>query len=137
MHWDTPDKAGVTPRQKSENQGNYVPPVEVPEAGVYLWDIYWRLSKWRQMGYAGPQVLAPSDLLAWCTLADIRLTPWELDTMADMERARLERHTDAEPGPTGSEISVRDSAGIKALLTRLSPSGKLKTMPPKPKKKRQ
>lgn len=82
------------------------------------------------------QVTSTTDLLSWCSLACVRLTPWEVDTLGDMEQARLqEARTDREDRPTGDEIPVTNSAGVKALITRLAPGVRRRTEPRKPRKK--
>ena len=60
----------------------------VPDEASELWDAYLRLSASRRAGM-GMSPLALVDIEAWCRLTGVRLTPWELDTLIELDSACL------------------------------------------------
>ncbi len=58
----------------------------IPPVARELWDAYLRLSASRRAGM-GISPLALVDIEAWCRLTGVRLTPWELDTLIDLDSA--------------------------------------------------
>lgn len=61
----------------------------IPAAGKPLWHAFSQLNRSRSGGFSGPSAISPQDTLAWCQLHGIRFTPWELDTLSDMDAALL------------------------------------------------
>jgi hypothetical protein len=60
----------------------------VPPAGAALWAAWCDLASARPVGMAAGAV-PPSEVLAWQQLHGVRLTSWEVDTLAAMDRAAL------------------------------------------------
>lgn len=70
------------------NTGRLDPRVNaLPPAGTeHLWSAFIDLHGARQSGF-GVAAIAPSEVAAWCSLRGVRLTPWEVDTLAAVDRA--------------------------------------------------
>lgn len=60
-----------------------------PVGGAGLWATYCALSGARPASFGGALPVPPSEVLAWCSLRGVRLTPWESDTLQAMDRAAL------------------------------------------------
>ena len=60
----------------------------MPRAASALWDAFLQLSASRRTGM-GAHALALIDVEAWCRLNGVRLTPWELDVLIQLDAAQL------------------------------------------------
>lgn len=69
----------------------------IPAAAQPLWHAFAQLSRMRSSGFSGPSAISPQDMLAWCQLHGIRFTPWELDTLADMDSALMRCTQEQKP----------------------------------------
>lgn len=69
-----------------------------PPEGRRLYDVWRDLASARPQGLGGASAIPPSEVLAWQTLHGVRLTPWELDTLAAMDRAALASAPGAHKG---------------------------------------
>lgn len=67
---------------------------EIPPAGQQLWDTYLQLDASRQSGMSA-QPITLHDLDAWGRLYGVRMTPWELDTLIQLDKAALARAAEA------------------------------------------
>ena len=61
---------------------------EVPRAVEQLWQVYTAWAVQRRSGM-GLHPLTLTDIEAWCRLYGVQLTPWELDTLLDLDAAAL------------------------------------------------
>lgn len=61
----------------------------VPRGGEALWDAWHQMAESRRSGI-GAHALTLTDIQAWCWLSRVRLTPWETDTLIDMDAAALD-----------------------------------------------
>lgn len=59
-----------------------------PAAGAQLWEAFAELSASRPAGF-GLAAVPHSEIEAWQRLHRVRLTPWEIETIMDMDRAAL------------------------------------------------
>lgn len=57
-----------------------------PVGAEILWQVFIDLHGSRPSGF-GAAAIAPSEVVAWCALHGVRLTPWEVDTLAAVDRA--------------------------------------------------
>lgn len=58
-----------------------------PPAGTeHLWMAFLDLNGARASGL-GAAAIAPSEVVAWCALRGVRLTTWEVETLAAVDRA--------------------------------------------------
>lgn len=73
----------------------------VPAAGAALWQAFIDLASARPAHMGGAGAIPPSELQAWQQLHGLRLSPWEIDTLAAMDRAALAAM--AEHGRKGSK----------------------------------
>lgn len=53
-----------------------------------IWEVFLRLAACRRSGF-GPSPLCLADVEAFCRLAGITLTPWELETLLTIDAAAL------------------------------------------------
>ncbi len=60
-----------------------------PRCVAWLWNTHCELTAARPAGLAGDRPTPPSEVLAWQTLQGLRLSPWDVDTLAAMDRAAL------------------------------------------------
>lgn len=70
----------------------------------YLWQAFHRLARRRAAGAAGPSPIGFRDIEAFVRLTGIRLAPWEIETIEeldDMQRAELGRAHAAAKGGDG------------------------------------
>jgi hypothetical protein len=58
-----------------------------PDGALYLWGWFLELNRRRPSGGMGPGSIGHQDIKAWCSLRGIRLAPWELDALDDLEQA--------------------------------------------------
>lgn len=64
--------------------------VAQPPAGTdQLWHAFCDLMSARPTGMAGDKPVPPSEVQAWCAARRVRLSPWDLDTLAAMDRTAL------------------------------------------------
>ena len=64
--------------------------VAPPPAGAeMLWHTFCELAAARPTGLAGDKPVPPSEVQAWCAGRRVRLSPWDLDTLAAMDRTAL------------------------------------------------
>lgn len=71
----------------------------VPDYALTLWNAFCALSAARRHHAAGPEGLAPSDVLAWVQLTRTPLLPHHVGILMDMDRAYLAAAADALGGP--------------------------------------
>lgn len=61
-----------------------------PPGAEALWHTFCELaSTGRPSGLAGDRPVPPSEVQAWCAGRRVRLSPWDLDTLAAMDRTAL------------------------------------------------
>ena len=59
-------------------------------AGVdLLWQAFLDLNAARPSNGFGVGAIPPSEVVAWCALRGVRLSPWEVETLAAVDRAAL------------------------------------------------
>jgi hypothetical protein len=58
-----------------------------PPGALHLWGWFLELNRRRPVGGMGPGSIGHQDILAWCALRGVRLAPWELDALDDVEQA--------------------------------------------------
>lgn len=73
--------AGATPDPRLTDQP--------PACCTLLWQAFIDLIGTRPAGLAGAQSIPPSEVLAWQAGRNLRLRPWDLDTLSAMDRATL------------------------------------------------
>lgn len=76
-----------------------------PPAGCgALWSTFTDLVGARQAGMGGAGLVPPSEVQAWQAGRNVRLSPWELDTLSAMDRATLAiANAAAAPAPTSKD----------------------------------
>lgn len=65
--------------------------VRLQSACKAIWSAFVDLSGSRPSGM-GVSAIPPSEILAWCSLYRVRLTPWEIETLQAMDRATISKH---------------------------------------------
>ena len=87
--YDLPDEKGETRRERNIKFGqeDKNPDFEIPLAGEYLWDWFTRLSNAiHRVDFNGYYYnLLPSEILAWCKLANVEMTEDEYDIITAMD----------------------------------------------------
>lgn len=87
--YDLPDEKGETRRERNIKFGqeDKNPEFEIPLAGEYLWDWFTRLSNAiHRVDFNGYYYnLLPSEILAWCKLANVEMTEDEYDIITAMD----------------------------------------------------
>jgi hypothetical protein len=92
-----------------------LPPV--PLETEHLWDLFKGLCRRRQIGMdANP--LSPSDIDAYARRMSVDLTPFEFETLCELDDAVLAAVA-TKPGALTSTISIDDPAGVRAVLQGL------------------
>lgn len=80
----------VTRAEYNENFGVEVPEApEIPDAGLHIWEWWWRLSS-RRITYS--EVMAPlsySDIFHWSILTRTQISPSEIEVLFAMDDAYL------------------------------------------------
>jgi hypothetical protein len=61
-----------------------------PAGALHVWGWFLELNRRRPAGGMGPGSIGHQDILAWCRLRGIRLAPWELDALDDVEMAWMQ-----------------------------------------------
>lgn len=59
----------------------------VPAPAAALWDAFVSLSGAAGAGMGGPAPISFGDLAAWQQISGVCLSPWEADTLIDLDRA--------------------------------------------------
>lgn len=88
--YDLPDDKGQTRRERNEKFGfDKSPEVNIPCEGMYLWQLYSELSNAiHRIDFNGYYYnLPPSEILAWCKLANKDITSFEYDVISSMDNA--------------------------------------------------
>jgi hypothetical protein len=78
--------------QSAAAKGERVDPTllrRVPAEAAALWDAFVSMSGSRPIHQGGAGSIPPTEIAAWQQLHGVRLTPWELDTLARIDRAAL------------------------------------------------
>lgn len=65
------------------------PPALPPEAR-YLWDTFVEITRRRQSSGFGRQPITHSEIMAWSTLKQWPLAPWEVDALCALDDAYLD-----------------------------------------------
>lgn len=73
--------------------------VHVPSAASELWAVFLELGNCRPSGFGGMSAVPQTEIQAWQANHGVRLTPWELETLAAMDRAAINAHAASQPGP--------------------------------------
>lgn len=87
--YDLPDDKDETRRQRNERFGfKDSPKLEIPSAGEYLWELFTTLSNAiHRVDFNGYYYnLPPSDIISWCKLTNVDITPREYDIISSMDR---------------------------------------------------
>lgn len=74
----------------------------VPPAGQALWEAYCSLTSHRRAGF-GLHPLTFVDIEAWCRLTGVDLTPWELDTLLQLDAKTLQLAAEHQRSNQGSK----------------------------------
>jgi len=91
VRYESPDDNGVTRRQRNEIAGEYTPEFCVPDAGRFIWDVYFRISNSYSRTIEGfYRLIPPSEIKAWCSLTKTFLRPAEYDIISAMDRVYCE-----------------------------------------------
>jgi hypothetical protein len=61
---------------------------DLPTALAYLWQAFAHLSQRRQVGF-GPSPIMWSEIRAYCDLSGLKLRPWEVFTILDLDDVYL------------------------------------------------
>jgi hypothetical protein len=72
-----------------------LPPL--PAGCSFIWRAFNEISYGRP-SQGGP--VPPSEIEAWQRLSGVRLSPWEIDTVHELDRLALRIHAENEPKPT-------------------------------------
>lgn len=86
--YDLPDENGETRRERNINFGqDDSPPLEIPNAGKYLWELFTQLSNAiHRIDFNGYYYnLQPSEIIAWCKLTSTDITGREYDIISAMD----------------------------------------------------
>jgi hypothetical protein len=67
----------------------------MPPAIAPLWDVFAALCGTRGQAFDGMAPLSCTEVQAWCQLHQVRLTPWEVETLFTMDRAARAAPTEA------------------------------------------
>lgn len=88
--YDLPDENGETRRKRNERfDFKDSPKLEIPSAGEYIWELFTLLSNAiYRIDFNGYYYnFPPSDIVSWCKLTNIDITPTEYDIISAMDRA--------------------------------------------------
>ncbi len=74
----------------AQNTGRVDPRLQaqVPAAAQHLWEVFVAFAAQRRSGM-GMHPLTFADIQGWCGLYGVRLSPWELDTLFELDAATL------------------------------------------------
>lgn len=82
---------GETRRDRNERANEPTPEFIIPDAGHFLWNIYFRISEAVSRTHDGIyHLIAPSDYEAWFALMDMLVYPNEYDILIAMDRSYCE-----------------------------------------------
>lgn len=86
------DEKGVTKREHLEQAAKSLESAkeelegpDFPDIAAYVWEAFMDLHASRQSGGMGPGAITYEGILAWSTLKQEWLTPWELDTVKALD----------------------------------------------------
>lgn len=88
VRYETPDENDQTRRERNEKFETPSPPLVIPEAGQFLWDIFHTLHRSVSRvsdGYY--RMIPPSEFEAWCRLTGTLVYPTEYAILNAMDRA--------------------------------------------------
>lgn len=70
----------------------------MPPAGEHVWGWFWELDKGRSIGFDMNR-LSWSDIESWSRITGVRLKPWELNAIHEMDSYRVNPDYDRNPVP--------------------------------------
>lgn len=87
VRYETPNKDGLTRRERNEAANEYTPEFSIPEHGKYLWDIYHNISESVSRTVEGYyRLIPPSEYEAWFRLTGTLVYSCEYDILVAMDR---------------------------------------------------
>lgn len=75
---------------------------QIPPAAQALWEAFCSLTTHRRVGF-GLSPLTFVDIEAWCRLNGVDLTPWELDTLLQLDAKTLQLAAEHQRSAQGSK----------------------------------
>lgn len=108
VRYHTEDDKGETRAERNERAEHETPPLDIPEAGSDLFDLFFNVSRSiNRISDGVCQKITPSELKAYLELADERLTPTEFDIFRAMD---LEYCTEMQLEINARNEKFRDEA---------------------------
>lgn len=79
-------------RQTGRQDERLTNPEKVPSVGLRAWNAFFDVNRSRQSNGYGPSAISNQELLAWCSLMDEKLTPWEVNVFKMMDSTFLDEY---------------------------------------------
>lgn len=74
---------------------SHVPEIDIPFAGIHLWEWFWVLSNSRgSSGFGGASPLSFSEIEAWARVCRVEPHPWEIDVLKAMDAEYMKAQND-------------------------------------------
>lgn len=93
---------------------------EIPDSAEYLWLLFWELNGRRTGSGFGGNPITYADLLAWMNIHGISLTPWEVQTLMELDaefmsfvNGETKKKLDQQKNQYGNQNVVQNPAGKK------------------------
>jgi len=77
-------------RQTGGSLAALEPPKEFPLPLVPIWSAFVALHSARTAGFSGPNPITYSEILAWKTLTESPLKPWEIEVIKQVDKVYME-----------------------------------------------
>lgn len=87
----------------------------LPDAGAFLWNAFWQLSRCRTLHAAGPNPIGWAEIEAWARLMRVPLEPRHVEILAAMDDVWLD-HAYAARGIGGQSHVARSSEPLTPEL---------------------
>ena len=62
--------------------------LDLPQAGMHVWEWFWQIEAGRRIGQHGPEAFSFTDIDAWARLSDEEPRPWEVRALMAMDGER-------------------------------------------------
>lgn len=115
---DRAERRGKTEEAEKLSQQLAMPPF--PEALGYLWAAFNRLRTRKASGFNGPSPIEWPDIDAFLRRSGMRLAPWEIELIEEIDDIYLNQHSTAEK-KENEPVSVDNAEGVKALMSGMGP----------------
>jgi hypothetical protein len=89
--WDTVYRNNETKRDRAERVNRPTPDLELSDAGLDYFNMFFKLCAFRTQGMSSPDPIQPGTMRDWSLLSRNDLEPWEMELLMEMDTHYLRK----------------------------------------------